>query len=110
MMITCINSKKDSLSTSSVALQYAVRAKAITNVARINVDAEKKSEIDALKAELEVLRRRLDDRQVYLDAGVCVREREREREREWEYCRHMHSLIYSDPEDRGHICSGALWY
>ena len=81
MMITCINSKKDSLSTSSVALQYAVRAKAITNVARINVDAEKKSEIEALKAELEVLRRRLDDRQVYLDAGVCVRERERERER-----------------------------
>ena len=51
MMITCINSKKDSLSTSSVALQYAVRAKAITNVARINVDAEKKSEIEALKAE-----------------------------------------------------------
>lgn len=68
MMIACINGKRDSLAYSSVALQFAVRAKTIKNVAHVNLDADKTSEIEALKAEIYALRRRLDDRQVEFDA------------------------------------------
>jgi hypothetical protein len=65
-----LNRHSQQLPSLQVALQYAVRAKAITNVASVNVDAEKKSEIEALKAELEALRRRLDERQVCLDVSA----------------------------------------
>ena len=68
MMITCVNAKKESYAYSSVALQFAVRAKTIKNFAHVNLDADKTSEIEALKAEIYALRRRLDDRQVEFDA------------------------------------------
>jgi hypothetical protein len=67
MMITCINPKKDSYAYSSVALQYAVRAKHIKNSASINLDADKSSEIEELKREIHELRRRLQDRQTEFD-------------------------------------------
>jgi len=68
MMITCVNSKKESFAHSSIALQYATRAKTITNHAHVNLDADKTSEIEELKSEIEALRRRLDDRQVEFHA------------------------------------------
>ena len=68
MMITCINPKQDSLSHSMVALQYATRAKAVTNLTSVNLDEDKSSQIELLKRQLADLQRRLADRKLEYDA------------------------------------------
>jgi len=72
MMITCINPKKESYAFSSVALQYAVRAKHVKNGATINLDADKTSEMEQLKRENLDLRRRLLERQAEFETVVMA--------------------------------------
>ena len=51
-----------------VALQYATRAKAVTNLTSVNLDEDKSSQIELLKRQLADLQRRLADRKLEYDA------------------------------------------
>ena len=99
MMITCINPKKDSYAYSSVALQYAVRAKHVTNTATINVDSDKSSEIEALKLEIETLRRRLNDRQIEFNA-VSTEQVENAEQQASQYDRMKEILVMNQRENQ----------
>lgn len=65
MMITCISALASVGQHTSVALQYAQRAKLIQNCATKQLDTDKTSEIEGLKREVEELKRRLAERQAH---------------------------------------------
>jgi hypothetical protein len=62
MMITCISALASVGQHTSIALQYAQRAKLIQNCASKQLDTDKTSEIEGLKREVEELKRRLAER------------------------------------------------
>ena len=65
MMITCISALASVGQHTSIALQYAQRAKLIQNCATKQLDTDKTSEIEGLKREVEELKRRLAERQAH---------------------------------------------